>query len=293
MAEILASATLAPATSRFDTIDTLRGVSILSVILLHTWLRFTFGGFPIANGMPVWLGHLLFKNGGNGVTLFFAISGFLITLTSVRRFGSLAEMEPRTFYRIRFAPLLLLILVVFSVLHLLKVEEFVIHQSHASLPGALLSALTFTLNAYEAFHMHSWLPACWTVLWSLSIEEMFYLCFPILCLGLLRMRRGKEVFLTLLLFLMAFGCFARTGWSHGDGLLAENSYFGGFGLIAAGVLAALVTQHLSTVASLFPGPCSSDCRQAEPLSSCSSPFTLDGLESNLFCIWPASPAPTT
>lgn len=249
MATVLAPATLATATSRFDTIDTLRGMSILSVILLHTWLRFSFGGFHVTRGMPTWLGQLLFRNGGNGVTLFFAISGFLITLTSVRRFGTLAAMKPLSFYRIRFAriaPLLLLILAIFSVLHLLRVDDFFIHKPNASLAGALFSALTFSLNAYEAFHMHSWLPACWTVLWSLSIEEMFYLCFPILCFTLLPGRFGKAVFMTLLLFLMALGCFARTGWSHGDGLLAENSYFGGFGLIASGVLAGLVTHHLST-----------------------------------------------
>ena len=249
MAETHGPATLAPVISRFDTVDNLRGLSILSVILLHTWLRFSFGGFNVAQGLPIWLARLLFRNGGNGVTLFFAISGFLITLTSIRRFGSLGEMKPYTFYRIRFAriaPMLLLVLALFSVLHLLQVKDFVIDKPHASLPGALLSALTFTLNAYEAFHMHSWLPACWTVLWSLSIEEMFYLCFPVLCVVLLRTRFGKAIFITLLLFLMGLGCFARTGWSHGDGLLGENSYFAGFGLIATGVLAALVSQYLAT-----------------------------------------------
>ena len=244
----MAENTASPAIPRFDTIDVLRGLSILAVILLHTWIRFRGAGFRINQGLPPMLGHLLLHNGGNGVTVFFAVSGFLITYTSLRRFGSLAAMKPRVFYRIRFAriaPLLLLMLAAMSVLHLAHVQGYVIDRPHASLPGALLAALTFTLNAYEAFHMHGYLPACWTVLWSLSIEEMFYLCFPLLCLLLLRVRRGKAVFVILLVALMIFGCYARTAWAHGDDLAAENSYFGGFGLIASGVLAAFVTQHLA------------------------------------------------
>ncbi len=239
----------APATSRFDTVDVLRGLSILVVILLHTSIFFRGNGFRVYAGLSPMLRQLLFGNGGNGVTVFFAVSGFLIPLTSLRRFGSLGAMQPRVFYRIRFAriaPLLLLLLAVFSVLHLLHVKSFVIHDPHASLPGALLSALTFTLNAYEAFHMHGYLPPCWTVLWSLSIEEMFYLFFPVLSLLFFRERAGRATFVALLIALMGFGCFARTVWGHGDDLLSENSYFGGFGLIASGVLAALITQQLST-----------------------------------------------
>ena len=232
---------------RFDTIDILRGLAILAVILLHIWIRFALSGFRLNQTMPRWLSAPLLHNGGNGVTVFFAVSGFLITLTSLRRFGSLSAMIPRVFYRIRFArigPPLLLLLAVFAALHLLHVQDFVIHKAHASLPGALLSALTFTLNWYEAGHMHSYLPACWTVLWSLSIEEMFYLFFPLLCLLLLRFRRGLPLFVTLLVAVVVSGCFARTIWTRGDDLAQENSYFAGFSDIAVGVLAALVAHYL-------------------------------------------------
>src|ERR1700734_3781110 len=85
---------LPAATQRFDTIDVLRGFSILSVVLLHTWLRFFLAGYDIRRpSLPHMVYHLIFRNGGNGVTVFFAISGFLITLTSLRRFGSLSAMR--------------------------------------------------------------------------------------------------------------------------------------------------------------------------------------------------------
>ena len=91
------------ATPRFETVDLLRGLSILTVVLLHCWVRFAVCDVKMGTGLPRWLSHLLLRNGGNGVTVFFAISGFLITLTSVRRFGGLSHMRPRRFYRIRFA----------------------------------------------------------------------------------------------------------------------------------------------------------------------------------------------
>ena len=233
---------------RFDTIDVLRGLSILGVILLHIWIRFQLAGFHITAPIARPLRHLLFFNGGNGVTVFFAVSGFLITTTSLRRFGSLAAMQPGRFYRIRFArigPTLLLVLAVLSVLHLAHLQDFFIHKPHASLPGALLSALTFTLNWYEAVHMKAFLPACWTVLWSLSIEEMFYLFFPLACVLLLRLRRGMTLFAALLVGLIALSPYAHTGWAHGDDLVAENSYMAGMGHIALGCLAALVAHQLA------------------------------------------------
>ena len=76
-------------TPRFDGVDVLRGFSILSVVLLHTWIRMHFPGSPVYHEMRGQLAHLLLRNGDNGVTVFFAVSGFLITLTSLRRFGSL------------------------------------------------------------------------------------------------------------------------------------------------------------------------------------------------------------
>lgn len=89
---------LPAATPRFDTIDMMRGYSILAVVLLHTWLRLYFAGYDVRRpALPHMVPHLLFGNGVNGVTVFFAISGFLITLTSLRRFGSLSGMHIATF----------------------------------------------------------------------------------------------------------------------------------------------------------------------------------------------------
>jgi peptidoglycan/LPS O-acetylase OafA/YrhL len=232
-----------PALTRLDTVDVLRGLSIGAVVLLHILIRFSFAGVHLGADWPKLARRIVFFNGGNGVTVFFAVSGFLITLTSLRRFGSLAAMRPAIFYRIRFArimPLLLLLLAVLSVLHLAHVDGYVVNARHFTLARALFSALTFHLNWLEASR-DAWLPACWTVLWSLSIEEMFYLFFPLACVLLLRRGRwGAVAWLGVALLLVALGPPARTAWSHTD-LWRENSYLGGMASIALGCLTAWIT----------------------------------------------------
>jgi peptidoglycan/LPS O-acetylase OafA/YrhL len=244
---------LSTATPRFDTIDVLRGFSILAVVLLHTWLRFFLSGYDLRPRMPHMAAHLIFFNGGNGVTVFFAVSGFLITLTSLRRFGSLSAMKAVVFYRIRFAriaPLLILIIVVLSALALTNVQGFQFSAKRAPLWRAIFSALTFHLNWLEA--KFGFLPANWNVMWSLSVEEMFYLFFPIVCVSLLRFRRGMIPFIVVLLTLVAIGPFARTVWSTNP-IWLEESYFGGMDGIALGCLTALLTHFLATrQAGLWP-----------------------------------------
>jgi peptidoglycan/LPS O-acetylase OafA/YrhL len=238
---------LRPAVARLDAVDVLRGLSIVGVVLLHIWIRFSFVDVKMGRDWWPTTRHLVFFNGGNGVTVFFAVSGFLITLTSLRRFGSLAAMRAAVFYRIRFArimPLLVLLLAVLSVLHLANVEGYRIHLATFSLARALVAALTFHLNWLEAAR-NAYLPACWTVLWSLSIEEMFYLFSPIVCIVLLRRGRwGACAWWVLGCALVVMGPFARVKWNH-TGLWQENSYLAGMASIALGCLTAWVTERFS------------------------------------------------
>lgn len=236
-----------PAVPRLDGIDVLRGLAILAVILLHIWIRFAGANVRLGRDWPPYTQHFIFRNGGNGVTTFFAVSGFLITLTSLRRFGSLATIRPPAFYRIRFArimPLLLLMLAILSALHLLHVGGYEINEKVFTLPRALLAALTFHLNWLEAARK-AWLPACWTVLWSLSIEETFYLFFPLISLGLFRVgTAGRGLWIALTIAFFVVGPFARVVWAKND-LQAENSYLAGMASIALGCLAAYIVNRLS------------------------------------------------
>jgi peptidoglycan/LPS O-acetylase OafA/YrhL len=230
---------------RFDSIDLLRGLSILAVVLLHVRVYLSLYGYAVGSSLPAWLRYVVFSNGGNGVSTFFAISGFLITYISIRRFGSLGQIAPMRFYRIRFAriaPPLLVLLLILSILHVANVPQFHIEPKVGTLPQALFATLTFQVNWFEA--VHGWLPPAWTVLWSLSVEEMFYLFFPLLCKLLMKRRLTQPIFITILFAVVLFGSFARTPWYTKNEMWGYQSYLGNMDNVALGCLTAMLSLRL-------------------------------------------------
>ncbi len=123
-----------------------------------------------------------------------------------------------------------------SVLHLAHLPGFTIRPQQGTLGRALFAALTFHLNWLEA--QRGYLPANWDVLWSLSVEEMFYFFFPLLC----RLLRGWRLTLLLVGFVIV-GPFARTVFTHNP-LWIEKSYLGSMDAIALGCLTAMAMPHL-------------------------------------------------
>lgn len=116
---------------RLDGVDALRGVAILFVLMNHINMRLHLAGIPYAEGLPDQLVSSLVWNGQSGVQIFFAVSGFLITSTALRRWGSLSRLGVRDFYALRLAriaPLLVLLLTTLSALHLAGLTNFVVSQ---------------------------------------------------------------------------------------------------------------------------------------------------------------------
>ncbi|HEV2702634.1 MAG TPA: acyltransferase, partial [Steroidobacteraceae bacterium] len=224
-------------TSRVDGIDLLRGAAIFFVLMNHVNMRLLHAGVPYTAGLPDQLVSSLVWKGQYAVQMFFALSGFLITTTALRRWGSLARTDVRDFYVLRFAriaPLLLLLLLVLSALHFAHLADFVVPDSRGGLGRALLAALTFHVNVLEAHR--GYLPANWDILWSLSVEEMFYLGFPLLCTFL----GGGRLLIAVLLGFAVIGPFARALFAHGNEVWQEYSYLGGMDAIALGCLAAML-----------------------------------------------------
>lgn len=222
--------------SRLDGVDVLRGLAIFFVLMNHVNMRLFLAKIPYTQCLPSQLVHSLVWNGQNGVQIFFAVSGFLITSTSIRRWGSLSGVSVRDFYALRFAriaPLLLLLLAVLCTLHAAGLKNFIISDKTGGLGRALIAALTFHVNVLEAHR--GYLPANWDILWSLSVEEMFYLFFPAVS-KLLGRGRWLVVFL---LILVVLGPFGRTTLAHGNEVWQEYSYLGGMDAIALGCLTAI------------------------------------------------------
>jgi len=224
---------------RVPGIDVLRGLCIIAVVLHHINLRIHFRDSALGQWIGPAANRVLFWSGYYGVRVFFVISGFLITTWSLKRWGNLAQINRRQFYVMRFArivPCLLGLLLVLSTLDRLNVPHFIVSQQHSSLWRALLAALTFHINWLEA---HSgYLPANWDVLWSLSVEEVFYIFFPLLC-TLLR----KQTFLiALLCCLVVIGPYARIHTQND--IWSDYGYLACMDGIAFGCLGAMLSTRI-------------------------------------------------
>jgi peptidoglycan/LPS O-acetylase OafA/YrhL len=221
---------------RVPGIDVLRGLCIIAVVLHHINLRIRLQNTPVGHLLSPATHRVLFWSGYYGVRVFFVISGFLIAGWSLKRWGSLEKVSLRQFYAMRFArivPCLVGLLALLAFLDRIGAPRFVVNTQHTSLARALLAALTFHVNWLEA--KTGYLPGAWDVLWSLSVEEVFYLFFPLVCLWL----RKEVLLISLLGGFVILGPFARTVLTHND-LWADYGYLACMDGIALGCLAAIV-----------------------------------------------------
>jgi peptidoglycan/LPS O-acetylase OafA/YrhL len=225
---------------RVQGIDLLRGLCILAVVLHHVNLRIHFHQSALGKIIGPAADKVLFWNGYYGVRVFFVISGFLITNWSIKRWGSLRNVSLRQFYLMRFArivPCLLALLALLAVLDRAGVSRFTINTQHTSLARALFAALTFHVNWLEA--RTGYLPAAWDVLWSLSVEEVFYVFFPLACI----VARRQLPLIALLSGFVIVGPFARVVWTHNE-LWADYGYLSCMDGIALGCLGALLAANI-------------------------------------------------
>lgn len=159
-------------------LDGIRALAVLGVLLYHgdlTWMR---GGFL-------------------GVDVFFVLSGFLITTLIVEEYSRSGRIDFKRFYLARarrLLPALLLMLVIVGML-----AAFVYRDSAATFRADAIASLFYVTNWWFIFSDASYFeaigrPPFLQHLWSLAVEEQFYLLWPALVLILLRWRGRRAVF---------------------------------------------------------------------------------------------------
>lgn len=145
--------------NRLPSLDGLRAISIVAVVLSHLF----------SNRIP----------GGYGVFLFFIISGFLITRLMFEELKTTGTNSLLKFYQRRFFRLYPVI-VVYCVL-VVSLTPIPIREINFMEPiSTLLYFSNYLVPYYESIGITYQMP--FRVFWSLSVEEHFYLVFPILFL---------------------------------------------------------------------------------------------------------------
>jgi peptidoglycan/LPS O-acetylase OafA/YrhL len=153
--------------ARAPGLDGVRALAVLAVIGFHEGASELPGGFL-------------------GVDVFFVLSGFLITDLLVARYTGTGRLDPAGFWARRarrLLPALAVMLVVVT-----AAAAVIEPAQRGPLRLALLAAATYTSNWYQVLHHVSYFaaaaqfgaPAPLDHLWSLAIEEQFYLLWPVL-----------------------------------------------------------------------------------------------------------------
>ena len=142
-------------------LDGLRGVAILLVVTHHQLIPFSFSG------------------GFLGVDLFFVLSGFLITTLLLKEFHATNSISLKDFYlrrALRLGPALLVYLIASLIV------TYALHPEDLAREFRLVGyALAYATNWRMAFGWDLSLDPT-AIIWSLSIEEQFYLVWPLLLL---------------------------------------------------------------------------------------------------------------
>ncbi|MFM8848316.1 MAG: acyltransferase family protein [Actinomycetota bacterium] len=168
--------------SRIDALDGVRAVAVVAVVLFHLDISWMSGGFL-------------------GVSLFFTLSGFLITRLLLGERAATGRVDLKRFWgrRLRrLSPASLVVLAAITVLALVGVYE------GTRLRGDLASSLGYVANwrfatAQTTYaEMFTATPSPLIHFWSLAIEEQVYLLVPLVFVVLARRRRGLVIGLSVL-----------------------------------------------------------------------------------------------
>jgi len=168
----------------------LRAIAVFSVIIYHAKI-FLFGS-------------LLFKGGFIGVDIFFIISGYLITTLILKEISN-QNFSFRNFYERRarrILPALFIVIIFISIISFFILLPLAIVDFEKS----ILSIISFSSNFYFYFTENKYgaessllKPLLHT--WSLSVEEQFYILFPIFLFFSIKFFKKNYVYVIFLSFL--------------------------------------------------------------------------------------------
>jgi len=225
-------------------LDGLRALAVAGVFLYHAGVAWMPGGFL-------------------GVDLFFALSGYLITSLLLREFAADGTIALRAFWARRARRLFpaVAVVIAFALLATLTIARGDLSRTRAD----ALSAIVYLTNWHEIIANHSYFnqfgrPSLLQNLWSLAVEEQFYLVWPpLLLLALQRLHPRRVWALTAALALVSCLLMALLYNPSGD---PSRVYYGtdtrAFTLLVGALLAFALPGVLRTLAARRRGGLQAD-----------------------------------
>lgn len=176
--------------SNYASIDGIRAVSILLVLVYHTFLVFhlshpTENITSMLDGLG--LGWAWAWNGDKGVDVFFVMSGFLISSILLREVSKTGKIDLKRFYwrrYLRLTPVYYFMLVVYWLM--------------AGPNSEWIWANFLYINNFVDYGQQA---AGWT--WSLAVEEQFYFIYPLILIAILKYAKNPS-YVLIALFLISF-----------------------------------------------------------------------------------------
>jgi peptidoglycan/LPS O-acetylase OafA/YrhL len=168
-------------------IDGLRAVAVAAVVIYHASAGILPGGFV-------------------GVDVFFVISGYLITSILLQEWLAAGKIDFAAFYARRMRRLLPALAVVLLATALAACVVLPRLNMLPSFAESAMASVLFVANAYFELHTGGYFDAGTDRqpllhLWSLAVEEQFYLVYPLLLVAMLRYAHGWGVWVLGLLSL--------------------------------------------------------------------------------------------
>ena len=209
-------------------LDGLRAVAVIVVMLFHAEVPFFGGGFL-------------------GVSLFFTLSGFLITTLLLAEHEQTGDVSFRRFYGRRARRLLpaayacLLLVAAWSVWWTASQQRALRGDLIAAVANVANWRFAFSSSSYQDLFLSE--PSPVAHFWSLAIEEQIYLILPIIVL--LAVRRGRRVLAVTTGALLAASLFATLMTGDRD-LVYNGTHTRAAELLVGVALAQLVLHRRST-----------------------------------------------
>lgn len=192
-------------------LDGLRALAVLAVVLYHSDLGVTPGGFL-------------------GVSTFFTLSGFLITALMLAEHQRSEKVSLRGFWERRIrrlmpAALTVIVLITVASIALADTTQWLRLRPDALAATFYVANWRFILagDAYGAMFQS---PSPFTHFWSLAIEEQFYMVLPLLVLGALVVARGSRRLLAIAFTVLSVASILWANWLASSGVPVDRLYFG-------------------------------------------------------------------